>query len=104
MMRMRTGSALLLGMALAQLGWGADTSYVEPAVCAGCHRQIAEDYAQTAMGRSFRSAGSGALLPEFDGSTLDHPESRDHFTAEPGEGKYYVRRFQIGRASCRERV
>ena len=50
MMRMRTGSALLLGMALAQLGWGADTSYVEPAVCAGCHRQIAEDYAQTAMG------------------------------------------------------
>ena len=81
---------------MAQLGSGADAGYLDPAVCAGCHRQIAEEYARTAMGRSFRSAGAGAGLSEFDGSTLDHLESRERFTAERRDGKYYVRRFQTG--------
>src|ERR1017187_9828602 len=96
MMRMHLGSALLLGMAMAQLGSGADAGYLDPAVCAGCHRQIAEEYARTAMGRSFRPAGAGAGLSEFDGSKLDHLESRERFTAERRDGKYYVRRFQTG--------
>src|SRR5438874_2698853 len=34
-------------------GAGARVDYVDSRVCATCHRQIAEDYARTGMGRSF---------------------------------------------------
>src|SRR5215813_12867107 len=31
----------------------SDSAYVDARTCAKCHRQIAEDYARTGMGRSF---------------------------------------------------
>jgi predicted CXXCH cytochrome family protein len=74
----------------------SDAGYVDPAVCASCHRQIAEDYARTGMGRSFRSVRSGAALPEFDGATFRHDASEQYFTPYRKDGKYYLRRHQTG--------
>jgi hypothetical protein len=74
---------------------GADAGYVDPARCAGCHREIAENYARTGMGRSFRSV-SGGSLPEFDGKTFYHSASQQYFTPDRRDGRFYLRRHQIG--------
>src|SRR5439155_20082084 len=70
--------------------------YVDPAQCAGCHRQIAEDYARSGMGRSFRSVGAGSELPEFNGATFRHDASEQFFTPYRKDGRYYLRRDQAG--------
>src|SRR2546428_601450 len=78
---------------------GAPQEYVEAAVCTPCHRGIAESYARTGMGRSFRSvsaANAGAGLSQFDGGRFDHQASREHFTAFRRDGVHYVRRAQTG--------
>src|SRR5262249_12806760 len=44
--------------------------YVDPQICAKCHRQIAEDYARTGMGRSFfRPATVNTLEAYTDGES-----------------------------------
>ena len=64
----------------------------ESAVCATCHRAIAESYARTGMGRSFRSV-TGAL-PEFGGQTFRHEASDQHFVATNKGTKPQLLRYQ----------
>jgi predicted CXXCH cytochrome family protein len=71
-------------------------AYADSAVCAGCHRPIAESYARTGMARSFRSVGADAVLSHFDAGAYDHEASRDHFRTLLRDGRYYVRRYQTG--------
>ena len=69
-----------------------DTGYAAPAACPACHRAIAETYALTGMGRSFRSVKSA--LPEFRGQTFRHEASDQYFIASVRRNKPYLRRFQ----------
>jgi len=75
---------------------GTDAGYVDPARCTSCHRQIADDYARTGMGRSFRSLRSEVALPEFNGVTFRHDASEQYFTATRKDAGYYLQRRQAG--------
>ena len=70
--------------------------YAGSTICAECHRKIAENYARTGMGRSFRSVRADTILPEFEKGAYDHEASREHFTTLHRDGRYYVRRHQTG--------
>src|SRR5712671_2954875 len=70
--------------------------YVDPGSCARCHREIAENYARTGMGRSFRSVGPSTALPEFDGTSFTNAASGQRFTSIRRGNDSYVRRSQNG--------
>jgi predicted CXXCH cytochrome family protein len=73
---------------------GASSEYVDATVCAGCHRQIAEDFARTGMGRSFDRA-TPAAFPEPP-RDFYHAPSDTHYAIGIRDGQYYQRRWQIG--------
>ena len=73
------------------------SEYVDARLCAGCHRQIAEDYARTGMGRSFfRPAPSNTLESYAAGQDFYHALSDTHFSMIRRDGQYFQRRWQIG--------
>jgi cytochrome c-type biogenesis protein CcmH/NrfG len=72
----------------------ASSEYVDAKVCAGCHRQIAQDFARTGMGRSFdRATPAGFPDPPRD---FYHSPSDTHYAVVIRDGQYYQRRWQIG--------
>jgi predicted CXXCH cytochrome family protein len=83
----------ILILAAAQAAW---CQPVDSTVCAGCHRQIAESYARTGMGRSFYSAAASVQLPEFRAPGFFHRGSQEQFTPVQRDGQYYIRRSQLG--------
>jgi hypothetical protein len=87
---MREG--LLALVAAAGLGYAADDGYIEPERCADCHRQIAQSYARTGMGRSFRTVGPESVLPGFAPGTFSHGASGQSFHAYRKDGRFYLRR------------
>src|ERR1041384_4492216 len=96
-LRVRLAAAMLLALPLpAQTP--ARNGYVAPAACARCYAAIAERYARTGMGRSFRSTPVDAYLPEFDREPLLHVESGERFTPERRAGKHGIRRDAPGGA------
>ena len=70
--------------------------YADPQSCSTCHRQIAESYKLTGMGRSLRMAGTGAVPEDFSKPEFYHPESDTHFAMLRRDGQVYQRRWQIG--------
>jgi tetratricopeptide (TPR) repeat protein len=78
------------------------SEYVDARVCANCHRQIADDYAKTGMGRSFYPPAPSNTLESYAtegaGATQDiyHALSDTHFSMLLRDGRYYQRRWQIG--------
>jgi predicted CXXCH cytochrome family protein len=93
----------LFAVAAAALGsWplpaaDAASEYADAKVCARCHRQIAEDYAQTGMGRSFFRPSPSNTVENFSGATdTDHALSETHFAMVRRDGGYYQRRWQFG--------
>ncbi len=71
--------------------------YVEPGVCNGCHAEIARNYLQTGMGRSFfRPAAANTIEPYSGKNQFYHPLSDTHYSMEQRGGLYYQRRWQIG--------
>ena len=86
----------LSGLAAVPCVGEPKAEYVDPGLCASCHGDIARDFAQTGMGKSFRSIRSNGDLPEFDGKTFRHDASEQYFTPFRRDGKYYLRRHQIG--------
>lgn len=90
----------LCGMALlaacARWADGVPPGYVDPAVCAQCHGQIAESYSKTGMSRTFRSVGKGARRPELESASYDHAPSGEHFLSERRDDRYYIRRAAAG--------
>lgn len=82
----------LIPLLFISIAASAAPDYVDPKVCATCHRQIAEDYARTGMGRSF-------FRPTQQNSTegsFYHALSDTHFSMIRRNGQYYQRRWQIG--------
>ena len=69
----------------------AEPEYADSRACATCHRQIAEDYARTGMGRSFSKPTAGADQGEYE-----HALSGTHFAMTSRDGETYQRRWQIG--------
>jgi predicted CXXCH cytochrome family protein len=83
---------LLLGLAAA-----AENGYVPALTCKPCHPKIYESYRQTGMGRSFYRIESAGPLEDWKRNhTFDHSPSERHYTVSQREGKFFVRRHQIG--------
>jgi len=74
---------------------GSANTYVDPALCAQCHREIADNFRKTGMGRSFyRLPRDGPDLAP--GKPFYHAASDNYFAMIARGGKYYQRRWQIG--------
>lgn len=73
------------------------SEYVDARLCASCHRQIAEDYRRTGMGRSFfRPAPSNTLESYAGGQDYYHAPSDTHFSMIRRDSQYFQRRWQMG--------
>ncbi len=74
-------------------------SYVEPAACNGCHREIWETYRQTGMGRSFNALGSDAETVGLETSEPFYHEASDrYYSMAARNGALFQRRHQSGPA------
>ncbi len=69
-------------------------SYVDAAVCATCHADIAASYHKTGMGRSFARVRPEDSI-EF-GKPFYNQASDSYFAMIARDGKHYQRRWQIG--------
>ena len=70
----------------------ASSGYLDSSICAQCHREIAESYSRTGMGRSFRLASGDVVLPEFASEAFTHVGSGERFSLARRSGKYFIRR------------
>ena len=70
----------------------AEPGYIDSRVCATCHRSIAESYARTGMGRSFRVPGPADQLE----GAYYHTASDTYFQMIRRDGRYFQRQYQIG--------
>lgn len=77
-------------MQLLALLMCAAADYVDPQVCATCHREIAAEYAKTGMGRSFFRPSPA------DTGSYYHALSDTHFSMTVRDGAAYQRRWQLG--------
>ena len=76
---------------------GPEAEYVDARVCATCHRQIADDYRQTGMGRSFfRPAPANTIEDYTRRNDFYHALSDTHYSMIRRDGEFYQRRWQIG--------
>jgi len=75
----------------------ARNNYVDPAACATCHSEIAKQYSQTGMGRSFYRLSPQTSVEDFTShNTLYHNASDRYYQLEIRDGKYYESRYQTG--------
>src|SRR5438876_6629386 len=75
--------------------------YVDARVCAACHRQIADDYRQTGMARSFfRPTAENAIEDYTRQNTFYHALSDTHYAMIRRGGEFYQRRWQTGLAGA----
>src|ERR1017187_9351662 len=76
---------------------GPVNRYVDPKVCASCHRDIALKYARTGMGRSFvKPAPSNTIENYSKAPDYYHALSDSHYRMSIRNGEYFQRRWQIG--------
>ena len=71
-----------------------EAGYVNAAVCASCHAELAAGFRKTGMGRSFARLRP-ENVPEF-GKPFHHKASDSYFTMVARDGRYFQRRWQIG--------
>jgi tetratricopeptide (TPR) repeat protein len=75
----------------------AKSEYVDPAVCATCHDDIAATYRKTGMGRSFYRPTTQNIIEDYvQKNTLDHKPSGMSYTMVEHDGKFFQRRHTIG--------
>lgn len=74
----------------------AQSDYIDPQLCAACHREIAESYRQTGMGGSFGVPNAGAPRADFKNRTVYNKPSEMYYTMFERDGKLFERRYQIG--------
>src|SRR5262245_10437988 len=73
------------------------SGYVDSAVCAECHSEIAETYRLTGMGRSFyRPRLENAPEDYKSHNSLYHEASDRYYTMVERGGTFFQRRHQIG--------
>lgn len=81
----------------AQDEWNANAGYVDARVCAACHRQIADDYRQTGMGRSFFLPTPANTIEDYTRNNEFYQALSDtHYAMIRRDGEFYQRRWQIG--------
>jgi Flp pilus assembly protein TadD len=76
---------------LAALAIASGALTAQPGVCDRCHREIADNFSRTGMGRSFYKPQK--LAP---GQTFYHAASDTWFTTIERDGRFYQRRWQKG--------
>ena len=75
----------------------APAGYVDPAVCAGCHTQVAKHYRQTAMAKSFFRPRQENTIEDYEkNNVFYHAASDRYYQTYRKAGKYYQLRYQIG--------
>ena len=71
--------------------------YVDPAICALCHAQVAKTFRLTGMGRSFSKLRGDKPLAGFKlHDRVYHQASDRYYTMVERDGKFYERRHQVG--------
>jgi len=75
----------------------AGNRYVDPAMCSQCHAEIANNFRQTGMGRSFYRLSPANAVEDFTPrKPFYHQASNCYFAMIERDGKYYQRRWQEG--------
>jgi len=73
------------------------SEYVDGAVCANCHQDIAETYRKTGMGRSFSIPTAANAVEDFaHANTIFHQPSGLRYTMVQRNGEFFERRSQAG--------
>src|SRR6202046_2250574 len=73
------------------------SDYVDGAVCASCHRDIAETYRKTGMGRSFFIPTAANAMEDYaHANTVFHELSGLRYTMVERNGEFFERRSQAG--------
>jgi len=83
--------ALLFTPAFAQ----SKPGYVDSKLCNGCHAEIYRTYRDTGMARSFYRPGPETIP---DTKPFYHSPTRAYYAMLHRDGKYYQRRWQLGRS------
>lgn len=74
----------------------ATPGYVNDAVCAQCHRDVAEEFHSIGMSRAFYRPRDERLVEDFDQASFYHEPSRRHYEVERDGEKLLIRRYQLG--------
>jgi predicted CXXCH cytochrome family protein len=75
----------------------ATSSYVDPAVCASCHYDIAKTYQLTGMGHSlYRPAAASTIEDYKNRNTVHNQASGLSYTMVEHDGQYFQRRSEKG--------
>jgi tetratricopeptide (TPR) repeat protein len=70
--------------------------YVDPALCVGCHADVASTYRRTGMGRSFHRVNASDRTERFTThNTLYNKASDRYYAMFERSGKLYERRYQV---------
>lgn len=73
------------------------SDYVDGAVCASCHQEIAETYRKTGMGRSFFIPTAANVVEDYaHANTVFHQPSGLRYTMVERNGEFFERRSQAG--------
>jgi predicted CXXCH cytochrome family protein len=74
-----------------------NADYVDSALCANCHQDIARKYLVTGMGRSFYRPTAENTVEDYQVQhTVHDPSSGLTYTMAERDGKWYQRRSEIG--------
>ncbi len=75
----------------------SQSDYVDGAVCATCHQDIAETYRKTGMGRSFSIPTPGSAGEDFvHANTVFHQPSGLRYAMVERNGEFFERRSEVG--------
>jgi predicted CXXCH cytochrome family protein len=73
------------------------SGYVDPAICAGCHQDIAKTYALTGMGHSLYRATAENVVEDYKTQNTIHNEASGlAYTMVERDGKFFQRRSETG--------
>jgi predicted CXXCH cytochrome family protein len=74
-----------------------ESDYIDPAVCATCHAEIAATYRKTGMGRSFYRPTANNVIEDYAVTNkFDHKSSGMQYQMIERDGKFFQRRNTIG--------
>ncbi len=80
-----------------QMTQASQSDYVDAAVCARCHEDIAETYRKTGMGRSFYLPTAGNVVEDYvHANAIFHQPSGLHYTMIEHNGEFFQRRSEAG--------
>jgi predicted CXXCH cytochrome family protein len=106
----RKGRIVLCGVALLAACWQVipqsrpvvsstekGSGYVDPAICAGCHQDIAKTYLLTGMGRSVYRPTAANTVEDYQTRNAVHNAASDlTYTMIERDGRFYQRRSEKG--------